>query len=201
MDLQSPVEFVSFNEELINMMISFIKYVIENYTSIKPGKDLEIVASIGTLYLNNPRYTTIVVDSPTISNSSVFDPNMFGTKKYGPGEHLFLTSGNFSVHCISENEILSHRLASLLYSVSVAKEILFTKYGFSDLKPISIGSTIILNSEEVESPWFDVPINFSYTASLALMIKKVTESEISKIVFDLYSPTKIMEIHVNKEVQ
>jgi len=188
-------EFVSIQEFLISMMISFLKYVLENYTQLKPGEDTEILSSFNLLYLNMPRHTTLVVDVPTIVNADVAEPNLAGVAKYKAGPHMFMVSGSFNVHCVTKNEVSAHRLATLLYVVTLAKEVEFAKYGFSELKATGIGSTIVLNADNVEDTWFDVPVNFRFTANLGVTLEKQLKA-LEQIRVDIDHPTLSFEIRV-----
>ncbi len=189
--------FLSFHERVTNMMVSFLDYVLRHYTTLVPGEDAEIIVATQELYQTVPRLTTLVVDTPTFTNSNLYEPNLPGEQKYASGLHTFLVSGNFTVHVVCKNEIEAQRLASLIYIVTLAKELLFTRYGFSELKPLAIGSTILLNPEEIEDVWFDVPLSFSFTASITVDIERI-EKELKEVKVNIKAPAQYLSIRVQK---
>lgn len=189
--------FFSLHERVTNMMVSFLDYVLRHYTSLVPGKDAEIMVATQELYQSVPRFTTLVVDTPTFTNSNLYEPNLPGEQKYTSGLHTFLVSGSFTVHVVCKNEVEAQRIASLIYVVTLAKEFLFSRYGFSELKPQAIGSTILLNPEESEDVWFDVPLSFSFTANITVDIERI-ERDLKEVKVNVKAPAQYLSIRVQK---
>jgi len=165
-----PVEVDSLHERLTKAVASFLDFAVKNYTDLQEG-EYQIVVSLGDVYHSFPKAVTFVVDTPTFSASDAYTPNLFAQKQFLEGVHTFLVGGSFVVHVVTKNETLSQRLASLIFLLALAKQLSFAAIGFPDLKPSSIGSTIVLNPEDSENYWYDVPVSFTFTMNVSLELK------------------------------
>lgn len=184
MDNKELTKFISFQEKITSMIKSFLEFLIEQHTTLELEKEVVIRVETNDVYIDLPRYITLVIDQPNMSLVQIADPNAAGALKYQSGIHTFMVTGNFTVHVVSKNEPTAQRLSSLIFLISLTQQAGFMKHGFNELVPVSIGSTIVINPEEMQEAWFDVPVTFQYTTTMGAIIEEQL-GNINKVKFNI----------------